>query len=295
MTLVFLFAYIYPANLVAKSFDSNALVIKLYDWPPFYYGNEDGNVDGGIVIPVIYHIISKLNQEYSSNFKIKPIKIDLFNQILAEIKLGKTHMTLGSRNPDREKYAVFSDPIFEVRWYFFYLNSKKYLLKKVIDIESSMSSKKNKKEKNHPKYSSDIFSNYDKLKGLRIGLVKGYNYGLSFYKTSLDHMLDVRYSDSPKDGLTKLMNDKLDLVVLSNSVKKWIVENNIELSNKIIKKLDRPIRKNYYLRLFISKKSALSNYIDKINRIVHSMKIKKNKNDSFLKSQLGENAVLSLE
>ena len=91
------------------------------------------------------------------------------------------------------------------------------------------------------------------------------------------------------------MNDKLDLVVLSNSVKKWIVENNIELSNKIIKKLDRPIRKNYYLRLFISKKSALSNYIDKINRIVHSMKIKKNKNDSFLKSQLGENAVLSLE
>ena len=90
--------------------------------------------------------------------------------------------------------------------------------------------------------------------------------------------------------MIKLINGKLDVVVLSEAVKKWIVENNSELSRRQIEKLGRPIRSKYYLRLFVSKKSPLSNEIEHINKIVQSMKQKQGNEESYLKRHLRENA-----
>ena len=78
--------------------------------------------------------------------------------------------------------------------------------------------------------------------------------------------------------------------MLSESVKKWIVENNSEISRRQIEKLGRPIRSNYYLRLFVSKKSLLSDKIKHINKIIQSMKQKHSNEKSYLKRHLRDNA-----
>jgi polar amino acid transport system substrate-binding protein len=134
-------------NLARAQAAEPARFVEEANWPPFTPAYEGMTKEG-----LSYDLISAVFERIKM-----PVTLELFpmKRLLILLKRGKRDgVTVISRNAEREKFIIYSKPIFQKRG-LIYFNKKK-----------------------HPNFS---WESYSDLKGLMIGTVLGHNYGDDFF------------------------------------------------------------------------------------------------------------------
>ena len=206
-------------------------------WPPYTLGQVGRKPDGGLGIDLVREIYKRLDVRV--NIELYPWK--------RVLKMAETGLidgpTLLMKNPEREKYLVYTIPVFEGREVLFY-------------------------SKNHLKnFSWDDFKD---LSPYTIGLINGYTYGDEFLKAAAQLGLKIEYAVTAEVNFQKLHAGRIDLVLEDPLVAGAIVRKNDEWA-KIITFADKPVTiYPYYMAL--SRKSSARVLIPKLNLIIEQMR-----------------------
>lgn len=205
------------------------------DWAPFT-PNQEGIATEGLSYDLMTEIFSRLDIE---------VEIELFPQkrMLELIKKGeKDGATVISKNAQRLKYLVYTEPIFQKKGLLYFRKGNDKLLN---------------------------WQSYEELKGFKIGIVAGHNYGDAFNKAVEKYNLEVYPVTHIGQNFEKLIHGRIDLFLCIEATA------NHYLNDSKYKDLIVPASKSYYEKGYYIAFSKLSNarhIISKVNKVIREMK-----------------------
>ena len=179
-----------------RGFAEEVVTFAIGDYPPFSHKTELKN--GGIVVDII-------NEAYAlEGIKVK-WKWRPWKRAMQEVKLGETDGTpIWTRQEKRKEFFYYSDPlVYSGRSVFWALKS--FQLPKSYD----------------PK----IF-NYEVLKGLRLGGIRGNNYGDKINKLVDAKVFSMRYVETAEQNFKMLLSDRIDILLSSDVIGSYELNKN---------------------------------------------------------------------
>lgn len=200
-----------------SSFAENKIRIAVGEWVPFtskdlkYYG-----------------LFSRI---VSEAFALEDIKVEYgwfpWKRALTLIEFGEWDSSPGwSRKPEREKYAYFSDPLYESKAVFFHLKSFPF-----------------------------DWNSYDDLKGITIGATIGYMYGKNFEQAEKDGKLLVERVPTDEQNFRKLLKGRIKLFPASLETGIGTLNKNFSSTQvKLVTYHEKPYRQKAVYHLIFSKK-----------------------------------------
>ncbi len=204
-------------------------------WPPFTE-TRFGKATEGLALHLMQEIFGRIGIE---------VEVELLPQkrMLAYIQSGrKDGATVISKNKERLKYMDYTDSIFQKTGYLYFLAERKQPIE---------------------------WNSYADLKGLRIGIVNGHNYGDDFNLALEKYLLVVYRLGQIKQGFDMLLVDRIDVLFCINHT-----ANQFLRDSKYMGKVTHA-RKSYFSKGYhigFSKKSKAKVLIPLINQVIKRMK-----------------------
>ncbi len=235
MILFAMTLFIHFSAIAAEDIQTVSVVVE--HWPPWEIAYDDNKeeVTGGLAVEIVQTLLDRLK------LKMKLYSVP-WQRALNQIKIGEFDLIpMIAKNSERETYMSFTIPIYKDPIFLFYSIDK------------------------FPIFTWDQWKD---LKPFEIGIVEGFNYGMSWNKAVKEHKLIIEPVPYDRLNLRKLIKGRIDLAALyySNSVGLF---KEVPGSHKL-KFSKKPITINL-MRLGISKKSFLATKLPKINKILQEM------------------------
>lgn len=207
-------------------------------WPPYTLGEEAQAAEGGISIELCREIFSRLNIGFSS--KLYP-----WNRVLLMLENGKGDLTFPLiKTAEREEFLLFTDVVMEDRDVVWYLADRKT---GPVEWETP-----------------------DDLTSYSIGIVDGYEYGEQIEAALKKRKFKVERARSYEQAIVKLIGERMDIFIGTESVILDLIKNNPEWKGKLAY-TKKSSNTNIY-RIGISKKSLLAGMVPEINEVIETMK-----------------------
>ena len=205
------------------------------NWPPFT-PNKLGKADKGLSYDLMNLIFSKLDVDV--NIELYPMA-----RVLDQIKKGnKDGITIISKNQERLQFLDYTDPVFRKVGYLYYLKSRPEPVK---------------------------WTSYEDLKGLKIGIVRGNNYGDEFKDAVKEYGLKVQEVNQNKNNFDKLLAGRIDIIFSINMTAAEFLKQP-KYRGKITF-ADKPYYSKGY-HIAFSKKSNAKSLIPEVNKIIAQVK-----------------------
>lgn len=190
-------------------------------------------VTKGIAVDLAREIFKRYGKEIT-------LKTAPWKRALNYIKTGEADVIpMIIKTKEREKYMVFTDPVFLDPIVFGYTAS------------------------------DFTWRTWEDLKSYKIGIVRGYEYGQEWKIATQKHNLNISESASDEGNIKMLLAQRNELALLYYSVAVEIIKG-LETDKKI--KFSRKPVGHLKVRFGISKESDISDDISKINNILRDMK-----------------------
>jgi polar amino acid transport system substrate-binding protein len=161
-------------------------------YPPYSIGDY-GTPKGGVAVELTEEIFRRIGTD---------VRIELYpwKRVLKMVKHGRADgITMLVRNAERERFLVFTEPLFQAREVFYF----------------------------KPSHLGDFrWKNFGDLKGLRIGLVSDYAYSPDFMTYVRESGLDVEYAASDRINFRKLHAERLDLCLCNEAIGSLLMREN---------------------------------------------------------------------
>jgi len=219
-------------------FAGETKVFKLvaFDYPPFYY--EKDNIVQGICVELANELFSRMDMKVE--ITMYPLKRALNN-----LETGKNDAIMVLiKTPAREKFLNYTSRLMSVNGFIWWPADRK---------ENQIA-----------------FQGLEDLKPFKIGVTRGYSYGLEFDKLLNDMRVEVANSDL--NNYYKLLNHRIDIFPGNELVAKGLFKNNKELQGKFVHSEKSFIK--WDLHMAIGKKSELSLHLNGINKIIDDLRNK---------------------
>ncbi len=205
------------------------------NWPPFT-PNKQGLATEGLSLSLMQEIFSRLGIE---------VEVELFPQkrMLSLLKKGKKDgATVISKNANRQKFLEYTDPIFIKKGVIYFLAERKPPIE---------------------------WENFGDLKGLRIGLVSGHNYGDEFNQAVKKYNLSIQHVTRIEQNFDKLIGRRIDAFLCVELTAKQFLHDP-KYSGKISQASKSYYSKGYHIGF--SKKSNARHLIPRVNKVIREMK-----------------------
>jgi polar amino acid transport system substrate-binding protein len=205
------------------------------DWPPFTL-EKSGIATEGLSIDLMQEIFSRLGID---------VEVELLPQkrMIEYLKTGrKDGATVISKNAERLTYLDYTDTIFLKRGLIYFLT-----------------------EKNPP----FDWKDYEDLKGLRIGIVAGHNYGDRFSQAIEKYNLNIQQITRIEQNFDKLLSKRIDVFLCIELTAKQFLRNP-KYKGKISHAPKSYYSKGYHIGF--SKKSKMKVLIPIVNKVIREMK-----------------------
>ena len=206
-------------------------------WPPYVEGELGEDAKSGIAVEIVNEIFAQI-ENARARFPLIP-----WNRALREVEEGlQDGIGILLKTPEREQYMVYSEPM-------------------LVDLDLVWSTTEAGKQ-------AFEWSVIDDFNGLRVGVVDGYSYGATIDQEIERGRLDVIKLQAVEQMFAMLANDRLDLVLATDSVGRAMSK---KFPGAGIKAAKRATSSHIYY-LAISKKSPAVDLIPEINRIIKQLK-----------------------
>lgn len=228
--------FIFGSSEAVFAGETKVFKLAAFDYPPFYY--EKDNIVQGICVDLANELFNRMDLEVE--ITMYPLKRALNN-----LETGKNDATMVLiKTPAREKFLNYTSRLMSVKGVIWWPADRK----------------------DHP----IEFQGLDDLKPFKIGVTRGYSYGLEFDKLLNDMRVEVANSDL--NNYYKLLHHRIDIFPGNELVAKGLFKSNKELQGKFVHSEKSFIQ--WELHMAISKKSELSLYLDGINKIIDDLRNK---------------------
>jgi len=234
--LALFFALMFAFSTVAFAAEVKVFKLVAFDYPPFYY--EKDNIVQGICVELANELFSRMDME---------VEITMYplTRALNNLETGKNDAIMVLiKTPAREKFLNYTSRLMSVKGFIWWTADRK----------------ENQIE----------FQGLEDLKPFKIGVTRGYSYGLEFDKLLNDMRVEVANSDL--NNYYKLLNHRIDIFPGNELVAKGLFKNNKELQGKFVHSEKSFIKWDLYMA--ISKKSELSLHLNWINKIIDDLRNK---------------------
>lgn len=205
------------------------------NWPPFT-PDKYGDVKEGLSYELMHAIFSRLDIEI--DLELLPMK-----RLLAHLANGdKDAATMISVNSERMLTLEFTKPMLHNKEFAYFLADRK------------------------PPFE---WNGFESLKGLRIGVTAGHNYGDEFIDAIARLELNIEKVNTEEQNFKKLVARRID-VLLCNEAPANEIMRRLDLAGKIIH-----VSKPYYIKdysIAFSKKSPAKKLIPEVNAVIKRMK-----------------------
>lgn len=203
------------------------------DWPPFT-PEKYGKVEEGLSYALMDAIFSKLQVNF--DLELYPQK-----RMLQMLREGtKDAATVISINTERSAYIAFSKPIFQKKGLIYHRSDRNFQ-----------------------------WNSYEDLKGLKIGIVRGHNYGDEFKNAVKEYNLTLVEVSTVEQNFKMILADRIDIFLAVELTAIQLLRKPM-YTNKI-----SPASKPYYTKDYhigFSKNSKAIYLLPDVNRIIDSMK-----------------------
>ncbi|MGE4297349.1 MAG: substrate-binding periplasmic protein [Desulfovibrionaceae bacterium] len=206
-------------------------------FPSFSDGPMDGLAEKGISLDLLKAVCGRMG--YGVHIKLMP-----FARALKTVRQGQADgIPLLVNTKERRRFLVFTSEIVHGREFFYY---------------------------NHAKRKDFQWSGYADLKGLSIGLVRGYTYTESFESAVKQYGLNVEYVSDSELNLGKLAAGRIDVALEDEFLFRAVMEAHPQWRDAL-RPSPKPVS-TYGWSMGISKRSPLARRVEEINRILHDMR-----------------------
>lgn len=207
-------------------------------WPPYVEGELGQEARSGIVVELVQRVFSRL-EGVEASFPLIP-----WNRALKEVEEGtKDGIVALLKSAERERYMVYTDPLFESR--------------------------------NLVWYSSTRFPrgfNWDRIDDLaayRVGITKGYTYGEDIDQAIETGLLPVVRVPTVDRLFAMLARDRVDMALANDNVG-YALAGQYASGNELVA-ADKATGKDVHYMAF-SKKSPAQDLVPRVNRILSELR-----------------------
>lgn len=234
--LVVLLSLFLPSRLLAEAPVVRTVhLVEEANWPPFT-PDRFGKAEEGLSLALMEAIFSRLGVA---------VEIELLPQerMLHVLKSGaKDGATVISENAERSAYLDFSEPLLAKRGYVYYRADRQPPV---------------------------VWEEFADLKGLRIGVVSGHNYGDEFKAAVTKSGLTVVTVSRERQLFAMLMAGRIDcLLSIDLSAGQYLLDP--ALRGKIVHAAKRYYDKDYHIAF--SKRSEARRLIPLVNEVIRRMR-----------------------
>ena len=170
-------------------------------WPPFSYGDNRGQPVGGYAIDFMREISKRIDR--SVRLSILPW--------LRCLKLAEDGQLDGimllTSNEDRRRFLFFTEPLMHDANLLWYLDTSEHIAER---------------------------QSFDKLQGLKIGVVEGFNYGEAFIQATDELELDVESAPSVYSNFVKLERGWIDVFLVNRVVADYTMLGRPDLKSRMV-------------------------------------------------------------
>lgn len=225
-----------PTPTLTSAPTAQTIIMITEPWDPWIIAPE-GQEPSGIFIEITKEICQQ--GQFQCQIEFYP-----WNRCLQRIENGESDVLLMlEKNPEREQYMIFSDPLFDDPNLIYY---------RVDDLPNFQ------------------WNQWEDLKPYLIGLTSGYTYGDEFEKAKVEQSYQFDTAPSDIQTFEKLIAKRFDIAILNKTIAEQYLRAHPELAGKI-KAADKPIvNASYYIAF--SKKSKYVDLLPTINAIIQRMK-----------------------
>ncbi len=205
------------------------------NWPPFT-PDKFGMATEGLSLRLMKEIFSRLDIE---------VDVELLPQkrMLEYLKKGqKDAATVISINKERLEFLDFTEPVFQKRGFVYFLSSRDPPIE---------------------------WHSYEDLKGLRIGITAGHNYGDEFKEAARRYKLDLYEVPRVRQNFDMLLADRIDVFLCVEMTAGQFLRDS-KYKGKIIHSPRSYYSKGYHIGF--SKKSKAGVLIPEVNKVIRQMK-----------------------
>lgn len=221
--------------ILVTTFNSLSITLHLAeeaDWPPFT-PEKYGKVEEGLSYALMDAILSKIQVDF--DLELYPMK-----RVLQMLQEGtKDAVTVISINKERAEFIEFSKPIFQKKGYIY-----------------------------HRKDTLIDWNTFEDLKGLRIGVVRGHNYGDDFQLAVNKYNLSLVEVSTVEQNFKMLLAHRIDIFLAVELTAIQLLRDPL-YKDKIV-----PTSKAYYTKDYhigFSKNSKAIYLLPDVNNVIDSM------------------------
>lgn len=205
-------------------------------YPPFAVGGY-GPAQGGISVEIVRELFGRLGRTVE-------VELHPWKRALKMAETGRADgITLLARSSERERYLIFTEPLFDIRELFYY-NSERL-----------------------PGFEWDDFGD---LKPYTIGMTEAYAYCPEFLEAVATRGLRVEYANTNAANFKKLHSGRIDLYLGNEIMAESVIATNAAW-RRVIRPAERPVRA-YPDFIALSRKSPVVHLLPEINAAIITMK-----------------------
>lgn len=229
------FTVILALLMFSKAAAQDIRFVEESDWPPFT-PDYIGFANEGLSFDLMTEILGRIDQTFT--LELLPQK-----RVLSRLRTGTADaVTVVSKNKERERYINFSVPIFQklgLVWF------------------------------NHSRTPNFEWQSYEDLKGLKIGIVLGHNYGDDFIAAVKKYDLTLEPVTREEQNFAKLKAGRVDVVLSVEMVARQIFRNYKYMG--VFSAAEKPYySKDYHVGF--SKASPSKSLLPKVNQAIRGAK-----------------------
>jgi len=205
-------------------------------WEPWVLGEEGKAATGGIAVDVAEELFRRL--ELKAETVIYP-----YERCIHQMKTGERDVLLMvKKTPEREAYMLFSDVAATDPQLIYYA----------------------------PDRMKDFsWNDWVDLKPYTVGGVQGFNYG-DFEGAAKEHRIKTELTASDAQNIKKLLNGRVDLIILNRATALFYMAENPEKKGKL--KAATKVISNAQFHFGVSKKGGATALLPKMNAALRDMK-----------------------
>lgn len=206
-------------------------------WPPYTLGEELSEPTGGIALEFVNEISNRISI---------PIAVQLlpWKRCVLLAKEGKKDgISLLTISSAREEFLEFSKPILADNNLVWFLKDREF---------------------------EGDWQTFEDLKGLKVGVTSGYNYGDEFKNAISRYHLSVEDGPSLRSNFIKLGYGRIDVYLLNMPVAQMVLKDLPELRHKL--SYNDKLFEKVAFAMGLSKQSKASKLIGRVNKAIEDMK-----------------------
>lgn len=231
--LLFIFSVV--MGKISSAAGSTILLSEEAEWPPYTYETE-GLATKGLSLELMKAIFSRLDM--TVDLKLYPME-----RCLQQMKEGsRDAITIVTITEERQKFMVYSDAHIITKGFIYYSSERGD------EIE---------------------WSSYEDLKGYKIGVVSGYNYGVEFKEARKKYALDVSEVNRIAQSFEKVLVGRIDIMMANQVEASEFIRLNPKYKGKL-KAAQKPYIE-YSYHIGFSKKSEKNKLIPMLNDVIKKM------------------------